>query len=463
MTLLVLDVKLPNDAIFATDHALVERLLSLEHTFVIYFISFIVLGMFWVGHHAHFHFIRYVDHTLLWINLLFLFGITSVPFATDLLGDHYQLRLPYIYYSVKIMVLAGLLIGQIAYLRRHPELARPSLTREVARQIVLRTALFAAIPLLSIGSRVLQYEARPVPLFPAPGRAFPAGACRHARDRRSRTKPNNDNRCPLMKRVLILGVNGFIGHHLSQRIIADTDWEIYGMDMQSDRVTDLLSEKRFHFFEGDITINKEWIEYHIKKCDTVLPLVAIATPATYVKEPLRVFELDFEANLPIVRACVRYRKRIIFPSTSEVYGMCRDDEFDSGALRARAGADQQAALDLLVREAADGPRDPRLRDAGGARLHAVPAVQLDRRGARLDQHREGRQLARHHAVPRPHRPRRDDQAGRRRHAEARVHLHRRRHRRADEDHRQRRRRSRPARSTTSATRPTTSRCASSRR
>ena len=38
----------------------------------------------------------------------------------------------------------------------------------------------------------------------------------------------------------------------------------------------------------------------------VLPLVAIATPATYVSEPLRVFELDFEANLPIVRAAVRY-------------------------------------------------------------------------------------------------------------------------------------------------------------
>ena len=131
-----------------------------------------------------------------------------------------------------------------------------------------------------------------------------------------------------MKKILILGVNGFIGHHLSNRIVADTDWEIYGMDMQSDRVTELLGEKRFHFFEGDITINKEWIEYHIKKCDTVLPLVAIATPAAYVKEPLRVFELDFEANLPIVRACVRHRKRIVFPSTSEVYGMCGDDEFD---------------------------------------------------------------------------------------------------------------------------------------
>jgi nucleoside-diphosphate-sugar epimerase len=131
-----------------------------------------------------------------------------------------------------------------------------------------------------------------------------------------------------MKRVLILGVNGFIGHHLSQAIIRDTDWEIYGMDMQVDRISDLLAEPRFHFFEGDITINREWIEYHVKKCDVVLPLVAIATPATYVREPLRVFELDFEANLPIVRSAVRYRKRLVFPSTSEVYGMSRDAEFD---------------------------------------------------------------------------------------------------------------------------------------
>jgi nucleoside-diphosphate-sugar epimerase len=131
-----------------------------------------------------------------------------------------------------------------------------------------------------------------------------------------------------MKSVLIIGVNGFIGHHLANRILKTTDWNVYGMDMFSNRIEGLLTDKRFHFFEGDITINKEWIAYHIKKCDVVLPLVAIATPATYVREPLRVFELDFEANLPIVRACVEYKKRLIFPSTSEIYGMCTDDEFD---------------------------------------------------------------------------------------------------------------------------------------
>src|SRR5260221_420019 len=131
-----------------------------------------------------------------------------------------------------------------------------------------------------------------------------------------------------MKRILILGVNGFIGHHLSKRILASTDWEVFGMDMQADRIEDVLEDPRFHFFEGDITINREWIEYHIRKCDTVLPLVAIATPATYVKEPLRVCEHDLRANLSIVRACVRHKKRLVFPSTSEVYGMSPDRQFD---------------------------------------------------------------------------------------------------------------------------------------
>ena len=101
-----------------------------------------------------------------------------------------------------------------------------------------------------------------------------------------------------MKNVLILGVNGFIGHHLSKYILAHTDWHIFGMDLQSERVSTLLGNPKFHFVEGDITINLEWVEYHVRKCDVILPLVAIATPATYVRAPLRVFELDFEANLP---------------------------------------------------------------------------------------------------------------------------------------------------------------------
>ena len=129
-------------------------------------------------------------------------------------------------------------------------------------------------------------------------------------------------------RVLILGVNGFIGNHLTERLLQDDNYEIYGLDIGSDAISRFLDCPRFHFVEGDISIHSEWIEYHIKKCDVVLPLVAIATPIEYTRNPLRVFELDFEENLKIIRDCVKYNKRIIFPSTSEVYGMCTDANFD---------------------------------------------------------------------------------------------------------------------------------------
>ncbi|KOY02393.1 bifunctional UDP-4-amino-4-deoxy-L-arabinose formyltransferase/UDP-glucuronic acid oxidase ArnA [Pseudomonas nunensis] len=135
-------------------------------------------------------------------------------------------------------------------------------------------------------------------------------------------------RKPRRTRVLILGVNGFIGNHLSERLLRDDRYEVYGLDIGSDAIERLRSHPNFHFVEGDISIHSEWIEYHIKKCDVVLPLVAIATPIEYTRNPLRVFELDFEENLKLVRYCVKYNKRVIFPSTSEVYGMCQDARFD---------------------------------------------------------------------------------------------------------------------------------------
>jgi UDP-4-amino-4-deoxy-L-arabinose formyltransferase/UDP-glucuronic acid dehydrogenase (UDP-4-keto-hexauronic acid decarboxylating) len=133
---------------------------------------------------------------------------------------------------------------------------------------------------------------------------------------------------PRKKSVLILGVNGFIGNALSERLLAAGNYEVHGMDLRSNYIQHLLDKPGFHFDEGDIAIHREWIEYHIKKCDLVLPLVAIATPIEYVRNPLGVFQLDFEENLRVIRYCAKYKKRVVFPSTSEVYGMCDEEEFD---------------------------------------------------------------------------------------------------------------------------------------
>ena len=133
--------------------------------------------------------------------------------------------------------------------------------------------------------------------------------------------------------MLILGVNGFIGNALSERLLASGDYEVHGMDLNDNAIKRLHHEQDFYFHEGDISIHREWIEFHVKKCDVILPLVAIATPIEYTRNPIKVFELDFEENLRIVRYCVKYKKRIIFPSTSEVYGMSDDANFNEDTSR----------------------------------------------------------------------------------------------------------------------------------
>lgn len=129
-------------------------------------------------------------------------------------------------------------------------------------------------------------------------------------------------------KVLILGVNGFIGNALTQAILTQTDWQVFGLDLHADNLESCIGHDRLQLHLGDINKEQAWIQQQIQNCDVCLPLVAIANPAIYVDDPLRIFELDFEANLKIVKMCVAYQTRIIFPSTSEVYGMCPDAEFD---------------------------------------------------------------------------------------------------------------------------------------
>lgn len=130
-------------------------------------------------------------------------------------------------------------------------------------------------------------------------------------------------------KILIIGAGGFIGSHLSEEILrSHPDWEINALDISSTKIAHLMNESNFKFNQVDILKEHDVVERAVENCDIVLPLAAIASPLIYVQDPLRIFELDFEANLRIVRFAAKYRKRVIFPSTSEVYGMCGDVEFD---------------------------------------------------------------------------------------------------------------------------------------
>lgn len=126
-----------------------------------------------------------------------------------------------------------------------------------------------------------------------------------------------------MMKILILGSDGFIGYHLSDSILKDErfgDVKIVGVDKYKTRTNMLPQDDRLEFYQLNIMEDHDIIDKLIEECDVLLPFVAIATPKLYVEQPLRVFELDFEENLRVVKLAHKLGKRVIFPSTSEVYG-----------------------------------------------------------------------------------------------------------------------------------------------
>jgi uncharacterized membrane protein len=150
LTLLVLDIKLPERATFATNADLWQQLLLFERHFAIYVITFIVIGIYWIGHHLQFHYVRYTDRRLIWINMLFLLLISFLPFATDMVGDHAELILPCEIYGLTLLVLSFVSYIHVRYLTRHPHLASPDLTPVAAGLLKRRIALFTLIPVLSM-------------------------------------------------------------------------------------------------------------------------------------------------------------------------------------------------------------------------------------------------------------------------------------------------------------------------
>ncbi len=127
-------------------------------------------------------------------------------------------------------------------------------------------------------------------------------------------------------KLFVTGINGFIGTHLLEGIIAGTDWQVSGFDIARSNLAPYDGQKQFSFLQGDIFKDDETLEAEVVKADVVIPLAGIAKPAYYIKKPVWTFELDFEQNLKMVRLCAKHHKRIIFPSTSEVYGMSGDAE-----------------------------------------------------------------------------------------------------------------------------------------
>jgi uncharacterized membrane protein len=107
ITLLALELRLP-EGIVAGDDALWRAILGLWPRYLSFLVSFLVIGLFWIGHHRMFRLINRFDDALLWINLLFLMCIVVIPYPTSVLGEHPGTRPAVILYA-GILATTGLL------------------------------------------------------------------------------------------------------------------------------------------------------------------------------------------------------------------------------------------------------------------------------------------------------------------------------------------------------------------
>ncbi len=123
--------------------------------------------------------------------------------------------------------------------------------------------------------------------------------------------------------ICILGCGGFIGSHLVDRLLAETEYRLYGIDKVSAKIDHALSHPRMHFVSADV-YDTDVVASYVRRSDIVVSLVALCNPALYNTIPVEVIETNFTHPLEVARLCAGSGKWLVHFSTSEVYGKTID-------------------------------------------------------------------------------------------------------------------------------------------
>ena len=162
MTLLVLDLHVPVSATVHGERALWDALTALWPSLDAYLMSFLTLGIFWVGQQTQLNQLARSDRNLTWIHLGFLFAVTLMPFSTSLLAAYIGYRLALVLYWLNIVLLGAVLFVSNRYAWR-AGLVKADVDAEVRvaneRRIIIAQALYACGALLCIVSTSISIAA----------------------------------------------------------------------------------------------------------------------------------------------------------------------------------------------------------------------------------------------------------------------------------------------------------------
>ena len=149
MTLLVVDLAVPTLSDGSSVGELADKLNDDTAKFVSFFISFAVIGRYWVAHHTYFSALAKVDRGLISLNLVYLAFIAFLPFPTALLGEYFENPLSIVIYAVNVALVSGMEVVLFGHAHKY-ELLERKLPRDVYRYGVAMSLAPVVFFLLSI-------------------------------------------------------------------------------------------------------------------------------------------------------------------------------------------------------------------------------------------------------------------------------------------------------------------------
>jgi len=140
MTLLAIDLRVPRSNLIHSERDFLYALLSLSPEMLVYLMSFLTLGIFWVGQQSQLNHLRRSDLRLTWIHLTFLFAVTLTPLSTKMLREYLAYRGALVAYWANILIFGVILYGSWSY-ATHAGLLKEDISKEVTSAICRRITI----------------------------------------------------------------------------------------------------------------------------------------------------------------------------------------------------------------------------------------------------------------------------------------------------------------------------------
>lgn len=143
MTLLVLDLKMPvNNSIF-TETDLAMSFVKIIPKLLVYFLSFMTVGIFWSGQATQFQYINKSDRNLNWISLIFLLFVSIIPFTTAFLSQHIAFKFSIFIYWLNILFLGLMMFINWQYAFKNNFLDIPNNEKRTIHKAILKRIITA--------------------------------------------------------------------------------------------------------------------------------------------------------------------------------------------------------------------------------------------------------------------------------------------------------------------------------